>query len=320
MIYYMNREINFLGLEFEGGQQMPGLVSSHQYARQYFSFLKSLGLKINDCGSVSSNNVRQKLFSFQDFLKFNWQDYEWACLEIERLLQQPATLLNWGGDHSVGISTAGAFLNAHPDGYIVWIDAHADLNLPDESPTGNFHGMPLSILMNLENIKANNLNWLQEKLRPQNLIYVGVRELDPFERKTIQELDIKLYSVHDIRNKSMRLVAEEILQITENRPLHISFDIDSVCPEIAPSTGVPVPNGLTAEDIQTLAIMLAKHPDLRSVDIVEINPAVGSRLEVERTYQMALSFLILIFSLGGSYANSDRPAYPQNTASLEQSS
>ncbi len=307
-----------MGLGFEVGQERNGLKSSHESVRQYFPFLERQGLRIVDQGEILSNDPRcAKIHSSQQVPNFDWHPYKEAYNRIQALLQQPEVLLNWGGDHSVALATVGAFCSQNPDGYVVWIDAHTDINLPEHSLSGNLHGMPLSILLNIQNISSKYFPWLTTPLQVEKLIYVGVRDLDPFEKEIVQHLGIEAFTATDVRAQGMSKIARKIFQKVANKPLHISFDIDSLSPEVAPATGVPVQHGLSLEDVEVLGRALSKHPQLRSVDIVEINPELGSAQDVFQTYFAALRFLMSIFYQGGIYDGISRPNQTVNSASLE---
>jgi arginase len=286
------KSIQFLGLGIELGQQRRGLLQSANAARPYLSRLRRLGFEIQDQGQIDqSEECALPLHAKGPLALLDWTPYKKAYLKIKTLLEQPGAVLNWGGDHSVALSTVGAFTSKFPNGYVVWIDAHADLNLPRTSPTGNLHGMPVSILLNLENIRSQHCPWIQSSLNAKKLIYVGLRDLDPFEVQMIQELGITAYTSKDVRQRGMFSIITEIFDMVKDHPLHVSFDIDSVDPEIAPSTGVLVSQGLQPLDLQILGQSLSHHKNLRSVDIVEVNPTIGDDSAVLQTLTVAFDFL-----------------------------
>jgi len=315
------REINFLGLGFDLGQEQSGLKNSHEYFRQYFSFLKRHGLNFLDQGEVSHQTLlRPKIYSSKQVGSVDWQPYAKAYAKIRELLKKPQTLLNWGGDHSVAISTVGAFCAQNPDGYVLWVDAHADINLPDYSLSGNIHGMPLSILMNLQNIANKHFPWIERALDAEKLIYVGVRDLDPFEAEIVSKLNIRTYMADEVRRRGMPAISREIFNLVADRPLHVSFDIDSLSPEFAPSTGVLTPHGLNIEDLKILGDALSKHRKITSIDIVEINPALGSASDVFQTYMAALVLLVSIFYQGETYDGIGQSVQTIDTAQMESRS
>jgi arginase len=112
----------------------------------------------------------------------------------------------------------------------------------------------------------------------------------------LQDLKIETYSAEDIRNYGMPLIAKTIFEKVKNKPMHISFDIDSLSPAVAPSTGVRVSDGLTLEDLRFLAQAFSLHRKITSLDIVEINPKIGSQSDVHKTYLAALEFVIQLLS------------------------
>ncbi|MBC7428597.1 MAG: arginase [Bacteriovorax sp.] len=294
----MRTLINFLGMSFEVGQYKSGLDQSTKACRQFFHYLKDQGIDFVDHGDIQNPNIDQKvkIYSDSDLQSIEWSRYEAAYIKAREILSTPYPLLNWGGDHSIALATAGAFTSKNPEGYVIWIDAHADLNLPEHSMSGNLHGMPLAVLLNLNGIRTKYFKWLECSLNPAKLIYVGLRDVDLFEKNAIESLGIKTFQYKDIQKSGMKAVAEEILVMTSGNPVHVSFDIDSVDPRFAPSTGVPVKSGLTPNDLNILGEELLKKSNVRSLDIVEVNPELGTSSQVERTFLIAFNLLKSVFN------------------------
>jgi len=309
----MDQLIHFLGLGIEGGQPRGGLHRSPSLAREFLPALqRASGLQFVDEGDISPMpGDAAKVHSPEDLKGVDWKPYQQGLRKIRDLLQKKnGPVLNWGGDHSVALSTVGAFCEHAPQGSVVWIDAHADLNLPCVSPTGNLHGMPLSVLLDLGEIKTRHFPWIQGCLNPTQLIYVGLRDLDPFEQQTLLDLNITAYPAPVIRRRGMAAVAREIFARVQGRPLHISFDIDSLSPEVAPSTGVPVAEGLLLPEVEILGRELSRHPDLTSMDVVEINPALGTAQDVRQTYLAAFKVVASVFSAAEPLFYSAPPRTP----------
>lgn len=320
----MQKIVQFLGLSISSGQPEGGLSLSANYAREYLLALNKTGVAIRDQGDVFSSYGNYIQVHCEEELDFvDWASYKKAYQIIKQLLQKPFPLLNWGGDHSIGLATVGAFCSQFPEGFVLWIDAHADLNLPASSPSGNLHGMPLALLLNLSGVAQTHLPWLTHALNPEKLIYIGLRDLDPFETYIIQKLGIKCFTVRDIRRDGMAKVADRIFDICQHEKLHISFDIDSVSPEFAPSTGVPVKQGLTPQDLKILAEATSEHQAISSIDVVEINPTIGSVEDVHATFITALDFLKTIFcsqnveKRRSSYDINDRTRQAFDSTSME---
>ncbi len=294
----MKTLLNFSGISFEVGQTKNGLTQSTGFARKYFHSLKDSNLEFIDRGDAQIPNLQGKIkiHSNDDLINVEWDKYRFAYEKTQRLLMNSYPLVNWGGDHSVALATVGAFIEKFKNGFVVWIDAHADLNLPAHSESGNLHGMPLGVLLNLKNIADEYFPWLEQHLDPKKLIYVGLRDIDPFEKEMIDGLGIKTYQFKEIQSLGMKVVAHEILAYTSGEALHVSFDIDAVDPKFAPSTGVPVKEGLTPEDLSVLCEVLLKKSNVRSVDLVEINPELGTAKQVDRTFTVAFNFLSSVFN------------------------
>ncbi|MCB0393685.1 MAG: arginase family protein [Bdellovibrionales bacterium] len=211
-----------------------------------------------------------------------------------------------GGDHVVGISTVQASLQRHDDLGVIWVDAHADINTPETSPTGNYHGMVVSELLGY----SKNYQMLaisdRRYLNPKRMAYVGVRDIDPGEKKILDDMGILVFSADCVRKFGIQNVFRKIRSQFESygaRKVHLSFDIDSVDPEFAPSTGVCVKSGLTPSNIREIANILIEFNNWVAIDIVEFNPKIGTSKEVLATGNLILSFLFAVTS-GYSYQES----------------
>ncbi|MBX2987172.1 MAG: arginase family protein [Bdellovibrionaceae bacterium] len=305
----MSRErILFTGLGIETGQSQQGLHLSPQAFRSQWGRWKNSGLHVCDLGDfIAAHHGRSpKICASHEFERFPLQIYRDAYRALQNS-PQGELHLHWGGDHSVAISSVGAFLHHHPRGKVVWIDAHADMNLPETSPTGNFHGMPLAVLLNLAGIGEFHFPWLSHFLRPENLLMLGVRDLDPFEKASLHHNGIRSLSSEDVRRLGPQRLDALIRDWVGSSPLHVSFDIDSVDPADAPATGVPVDGGLSRQEAVDIAQALGAAPGLCSVDVVEINPLLGTAQQVEETYETAWRFLWPLL-LGGK--RSEAPSVP----------
>jgi arginase len=170
-----------------------------------------------------------------------------------------------GGDHSVGISSLDAMLNIYGDDLrVLWIDAHADINDYNSSMTGNIHGMPLGFHFIGTN---NNIPWrcVQNRLKPHQLCYYGIRDLDEFEKNLIEEYNIKYYNnINDIK-----------LFMKSAPKLMISFDVDSIDPLYIDATGTKVDNGININDVNNIMHYGIENCNLIHLDITELNPMIG---------------------------------------------
>lgn len=203
-----------------------------------------------------------------------------------------------GGDHSIGIGSLAGILRAKPETGVIWVDAHADLNIPGASESGNMHGMPLGIMMK-ELVHDRNiipgLEWLEEgenppHLPPDSLVYVGLRDIDKAERRFMKELGIKAFTMYDIDHygigRVMDLALEHLMKTNPNRPLHLSYDIDAVDPMHAPATGTAVRGGLTWREAHFVAEHVVKSGSLASAEIVEVNTFLSDGEGADRTVEL----------------------------------
>lgn len=235
-----------------------------------------------------------------------------------------AFLLSLGGDHSIAIGTISGLLDTYataPDAHqeeatdlcVIWVDAHADINTPSGSISGNIHGMPLSFLMRdsslIEAWKIPGFEWMEpgsqqqqalrnRRLNPSKLVYIGLRDVDEAEEEILRRYNIKNYRMPEVRTKGIAKVMEEImdyLQLTpesKNRDrLHLSFDIDGLDPSACPATGTVVENGLTVEEGCAICEACGKTGRLVSMDLVEVNPALSDEAGALSTVRAGLSLI-----------------------------
>ncbi|MCS6837674.1 MAG: arginase family protein, partial [Bdellovibrionaceae bacterium] len=198
--------------------------------------------------------------------------------------------------------------------------AHADLNLPHYSLTGNLHGMPLGLLLDMEHSVSRHIPWLHPLLKPQDIFYLGLRQLDPYEKYIIDEWQIPHLTSEQCKDITPSLASQIINKWLGYHPLHISFDIDSLDPSEAPSTGCTEPNGLSHQWVKDVLKLLPTDIFIPSIDIVEINPLIGNATEVFETFHIAFETIQPLFK-GGSdeshhisknqnYLLSSPPVYP----------
>ena len=173
-----------------------------------------------------------------------------------------------GGDHSIAIGTLDGLTRARgaPPG-LVWIDAHADINSPKSSPTGNVHGMPLYFALH------------KGFARAEQTVQIGLRDVDPNEKRLLREFGVKAFTMTDVDKLGMMRIMDETLAIAgaQDRPIHVSFDMDAIDPSEAPGTGTPVKGGLSYREAHLVMEMLYDSGQLSSIEMVEINPILDYR-------------------------------------------
>jgi arginase len=207
-----------------------------------------------------------------------------VCDELSRLVEDSLALggfpLVLGGDHSIAIGTLAGLTRSRrvPPG-LIWIDAHGDINTPLTSPTGNVHGMPVSIALEERNVD------------PERTVLIGLRDVDAGERRRIKELGIRAFSMSEIDRYGMVRVMEEAIAIvgSEPRSVHVSFDMDGIDPREAPGVGTAVPGGLTYREAHLAMEMVAQAGVIGSLEVTETNPILDDR---NRTAILAVELVL----------------------------
>jgi arginase len=190
---------------------------------------------------------------------------------VQRALVDEHVPLVLGGDHSVALGTLAGLARVHGPGGVLWIDAHGDLNRPETSPTGNVHGMVLAAALGLAGEEFADGVWGFPAVERAAL--AGVRQLDPGERRLLQELDVRVFTMSDIDRVG---VEQSILRALEHVAgagfVHVSLDMDALDPEIAPGVGTPVKGGLSYREAHLAMELVAESGFAGSLEVVEVNP------------------------------------------------
>lgn len=189
-------------------------------------------------------------------------------------------IINIGGDHSMAISTIASSLNYNKNTKIIYIDAHPDINNYENSKTKNYHGMPLSFLSNIDNNKK--LSFIDNKLNLNNLLYIGIRDIDSYEKEIIKKHKIQYINVFEI-NYNLNYTLNKINKFINNEKVHISLDIDSIEPNHVSITGLNVPNGINKNNLKILIDHLMKNYKIINFDISELNFNYKSKIQIDKS-------------------------------------
>ncbi|KAF2760084.1 Ureohydrolase [Pseudovirgaria hyperparasitica] len=191
--------------------------------------------------------------------------------------------LTLGGDHSIAIGTISGSAKAVRERLgkeiaVVWVDAHADINTPETSGSGNIHGMPVAFLTGLaRETREDVFGWIEDSHRigVSKIVYIGLRDLDVGEKRILRENKVKCFTMHDIDRHGIGAIMDMTLEhIGPDTPIHLSFDVDALDPMWAPSTGTPVRGGLTLREGDFIAECVAETGALVAMDLVEVNPSL----------------------------------------------
>ena len=183
-------------------------------------------------------------------------------LMVEQTLERGSVPLVLGGDHSVAVGTVSGvaryFRRRQQRIGLIWLDAHADMNTPDSSPSGNVHGMPLACLVGHGPAELVDLFGFRPKVEPGNTVIVGLRDVDQTEKQHVREFGVHAFTMREIDERGMRSVMEEAMRLaTEGTAgFHLSLDMDFVDPQDAPGVGTPVRGGVTYREAHLAMEML----------------------------------------------------------------
>ena len=195
-----------------------------------------------------------------------------------------------GGDHSLAVGSISAIArHCHRQGRrlrVLWLDAHADVNDAATSPSGNLHGMPVACLLGGGPAPLVGWSGPPQALQAADIAFIGIRSVDAEEKAAIARLGLRVWDMRAIDEHGMRRALNEALQgVDADTHLHVSFDLDVLDPAHAPGVSTGVPGGLTYREIQLCMEMIADTGCLRSLDVMEINPAQDVR---NRTAELAV--------------------------------
>jgi arginase len=220
---------------------------------------------------------------------------EKLAVEVEKVLDAEELPLLLGGDHSIAIgSIAGvaSFLRKRQQTLgLIWFDAHADMNTPETTPSGNVHGMPLAALLGYGAPELTNVAGFAPKLEPRFCAHIGARDLDQGERELIRELGIRFFTMREIDERGMSVCLDEAIAIASRASggYAVTFDVDALDPNDAPGSGTLVRGGLTYREAHLAMEKIAEAGGMRSLEIVEINTALDIN---NRTAELGVELIL----------------------------
>jgi arginase len=297
-----SRNIRVIGVPLDLGQQRRGVDMGPSAMRVagLESKLESIGHHVEDAGNVSVVLAEQK--NPGELHARYLQEITATCTKLAELevktLEERKVPLAIGGDHSMAagsVSGVAEFYKSQGQHIgLIWIDAHSDINTPDTSPSGNVHGMPLGAIMGIGPAPLADIFGWKPKVRPENCVLVGIRDVDLAEKENIRHAGIEVFTMRDIDERGMRAVMEEALRMAGRGTVgyHVSLDMDWIDPEDAPGVGTPVRGGSTYREAHLAMEIIADHGRVISMDIVEVNPVIDER---NRTAELAVELALSAF-------------------------
>lgn len=281
----MERTIQIIGVPIDLGQTQRG-VDMGPAAMRYAglaSSLTQLGYRIIDSGNIEVP-IRETLVEekSQHYLPSIHATCRTVYEAVRSAVEQEHIPLLLGGDHTLAIGSIGGSTHATPAG-LIWIDAHGDFNTPLTTPTGNIHGMTLALLLGDGYPELVDVGRPGPKVKPEDVVMIGIHDLDPEERIRLRESGVTVYTMRDIDERGIGAVTREALARLEHRErLHVSLDMDAIDPQVGPGVGTTSPGGLTCREAQLLMEIIADSGRCSALDIVEINPILDRHNQTAR--------------------------------------
>ena len=287
-------KIHLIGVPMDLGQGRRGVdmgPSALRYAGLN-SALEALGYSVHDRGNISvpgPEEIEEEQAPIKHLPAVSLANSALAKA-VEEASEQGYFPIVLGGDHSIAAGSIAGMRRSGRRIGVLWIDAHGDYNTPETTPSGNLHGMPLAALTGRE---PKSLAPFEEEhyLKPQEVVLLGVRCLDPGEKQNLREDGVHIFTMRDIDELGVGEITRQALahfsrmQIDE---IYVSLDMDVMDPQFAPGVGTPVTGGLSYREAHLLMEILSEDGRVVGLDVVEINPILDIK---NRTAEMAVDLI-----------------------------
>jgi len=277
-------KIELIGFPMFYGCDRPGVEHGPDKLREngLVEILKKHNEEVEDIGNIDVISVdTDRKYASHKSMKYLDEVVDGnvkLAQAVEKSLKTGNLPFVVGGDHSLGLGSMAGVKAATEEEYaVIWIDAHADLNITESSPSGNIHGMPLGASTGLGDEVLTSLYVNDQKVKPENIYIIGLRSVDEGEEVIIREHGINIWRMTDIRERGMESVIKELQDMLAEsgiRKIHLSYDIDSLDSRLVPGTGTPVEDGLEIDESKALVKSIISTGKVGSIDFVEFNPVI----------------------------------------------
>ena len=275
-------KIRILGVPLDLGQEHRGvdMGPSAVRAAALNAVLQNLGHQVEDVGNVHVKIAEEQHFGDRHakYLKEIAETNQEVAHRTYQTLEDGCFPLSLGGDHSIAVGTAAGVSKFYRDRKqsigCLWIDAHAYMNTPQSSPSGNVHGMPLAATLGIGPEALAKIFGFAPKVQGKNCVLIGTRSLDARERRIVKKSGINVFTMRQIDEQGMRAVMEKSLALATQGTAGfvVSFDMDVLDPREASGVGTPVRGGITFREAHLAMEMIADSRKMLALDLVEINP------------------------------------------------
>jgi arginase len=296
-----DKTIAFIGAPTDIGAAHRGSSMGPEALRVagFGDMLERLGRQVTDLGNLTGP-LNPNMAPQNGYRHLN-ETVTW-CTSLHKAVYEALTAeslpIIMGGDHSLAVGSISAIARfcAERDTplSVLWLDAHADFNTPETSPSGNIHGMPVAILCGKGPTELTDLGHTLPVVDTEHFNQLGIRSVDHVEKQAVVESGLPVFDMRIIDERGMRSVMEEILNGVARRGahLHVSFDVDFLDPVIAPGVGTTVTGGPTYREAQLCMEMIHDSGLMRSLDIMELNPAMDNR---NQTAELVVELVASLF-------------------------
>jgi arginase len=291
--------VGILGVPLSYGQSMAGVHLGPAAIRVagLAQRISELGYEVNDRGDLPIERSHS-LPGFEEKLKYLNEIYEAS----QRLADQTETIIDAGelpitigGDHSIAIGSLSGIVKGFRKQDqrlgLIYFDAHADMNTPDTTPSGNIHGMPLAALLGYGAPELVNVGGFAPKFDPKLCAHVGARDIDPGERELIRRLGMRFFTMREIDERGIAACMDDAIRIAEQGSggFAVTFDVDVLDPGDAPGSGTLVRGGLSYREAHLSMEKIAETRAMRSLEVVEINTALDQN---NRTAELGVELIL----------------------------
>jgi arginase len=295
----VGKRVRMLGVPLGYGASMAGVDIGPAALRvaRISERIAALGYDVDDLGDLHLVRPRSHPKP-QDQLKY-LAEITAACTELAtktaEILRDGDLPIIMGGDHSIAIGTgsgaASYFRDQDQTLGLIWFDAHADMNTPETSPSGNIHGMPLAVLFGEGAEELRQIGGFTPKLDPSLCAHVGAREIDPGEREMIRRLGLRVFTMREIDERGLSTCMDEAIAIASRGTggYYVTFDVDALDPGDAPGSGTLVRGGLSYREAHLAMEKIAEAGGMRVLEIVEINTALDVN---NRTAELGVELIL----------------------------
>lgn len=298
----VKRGIDVIGVPMDLGAGRRGVDMGPSAVRtaQLGARLRALGFDVVDRGDIPVQAVETQAVGRENcrYLASITEACTKLCDSVADILVKERTPLIIGGDHSINAGTMAGYKKVFGERKqnvgLIWIDAHADMNTPETSPSGNIHGMPLAIAIGQGPKELTDLGASRPHVDPADVVLIGIRDVDDREKEAVWKSGIRAFSMRDIDERGLADIMREAVRIVrkDNVGFHVSLDADGLDPEIAPGVGTPVKGGISYREAHLMMEVIADSGGMLGFEVVEVNPLLD---ENNRTAEVVVELALSAF-------------------------